>query len=108
MASFSKKSAWPPSTLYPHVLPRPDPVTFDKVDRVRIASDRKSGVVAVVNKDLMLTEEEEDLADILSPINDQLCLAKSWWFFELLPHRYKHQRKDGTWIWRARYVRLYI
>lgn len=101
-----------PGTLYPHVLRRPVPVTFERADRSRmssvdrsqIANDRSSGVVTVVNKELMLTEEEEDLADILSPINDELSLSKSWWFLEIMPLKYKHQRKDGTWIWRTRYV----
>jgi len=58
--------------------------------------------VTVVNKDMILTEEEEDLADILSPINDQLVLAKSWWFLELLPLKLRYQRKDGTWGSRMR------
>jgi hypothetical protein len=94
-----------PATLYPHVVPRPDPVTFERADRSRIASDHSSGLVAIVNK-TMLTEEEEDLADILSPINDELALSKSWWFLELLPMQQKHQKKDGSWIRRTRCVRL--
>jgi len=96
-----------PSTLYPRVLPRPDPVTFEMVDRSRIATDHKTGAVKVVNELSILTEEEEDLVDILSPINDELSRSKSWWLLELLPLKYRHQKKDGNWIWRTRYVRLY-
>lgn len=92
-----------PGTLYPHVLTRPDPVTFERTDRSRIASDHSSGMVTVVNREMILTEEEEDLADILSPINDQLVLAKSWWLLEILPMKQRHQKPDGSWGWRTRY-----
>jgi hypothetical protein len=96
-----------PTTLYPRVLPRPDPITFERADRSRIASDDSKGTVTVVNEGLILTEEEEDLADILSPINDELSRSKSWWFLEIMPLKLRHQKKDGNWIWRIRYVRLY-
>jgi len=96
-----------PGTLHPDVLRRPDPITFERVDRSRIASDHSSGMVTIVNKNMILTEEEEDLADILSPINDELALSKSWWFLELLPLKHRHQSKDGRWGWRTRYSRLY-
>jgi hypothetical protein len=59
-------------------------------------------MVTVVNKEMILTEEEEDLADILSPVNDELALSKSWWFLEILPLKQRYQRKDGTWGWRTR------
>ena len=96
-----------PGTLHPHVLRRPDPVTFERADRSRIASDHSSGMVTVVNKEMILTEEEEDLADILSPINDELSLSKSWWLLEILPLKQRYQKKDGTWGWRTRYAHLY-
>lgn len=96
-----------PSTLYPRVLPRPDPITFQRADRSRIASHDDSGVVTVVDEKLILTEEEEDLADILSPINDELSRSKSWWFLEIIPLKHRYQKKDGNWVWRTRYVRLY-
>jgi hypothetical protein len=96
-----------PGTLHPRVLPRPDPITFERVDRSRIASDHSSGMVTIVNKDMILSEEEEDLADILSPVNDELVLSRSWWFLELLPLKQRHQKEDGTWGWRIRYVCFY-
>jgi hypothetical protein len=91
-----------PGTLYPRVLRRPDPVTFERADRSRIASDHSSGMVTIVNQEMVLTEEEEDLADILSPINDELERSKFWWFLEVLPLKERYQRKDGTWGWRTR------
>ena len=91
-----------PGTLYPRVLSRPDPVTFERTDRSRIASDHSSGMVTIVDKKMILTEEEEDLADILSPINDELARSKGWWFLEILPMKQLHQKKDGTWVCRTR------
>lgn len=44
-----------------------------------------------------VSEEEEDLFDALSPIYDQLKLAKPWWVLELLPIKQKMQRENGTW-----------
>lgn len=93
-----------PATLYPHVLPRPGAITFERADRSRIASDHSSGLVTIVNRRMILTEEEEDLADVLSPINDELSLSRTWWFLELLPMKQKHQKKDGSWIWRTKYA----
>jgi len=90
-----------PATLCPNVLCRPDPITLELADRSRIASGH-AGTVAVVNKDMVLNEEEEDLADILSPVNDELSLSKFWWFIEMLPLTNKHQKKDGSWVWRTR------
>jgi len=47
----------------------------------------------------MLTEEEEDLADALSPIYDQLSLKWGWWLLEVLPLKHKVQREDDDlWI----------
>ena len=96
-----------PGTLHPRVHRRPDPITFERADRSRIASVGSSGKVIAVDKNLTLTEEEEDLVDILSPINDELSNSKSWWLLEVIPLRQRYQKKDGNWIWRTRYVRLY-
>lgn len=45
----------------------------------------------------LLTEEEEDLADALAPIYDQLRKKKSWWALELLPMRHRVQKEDDSW-----------
>lgn len=59
-------------------------------------------MVTIVNKEIVLTEEEEDLADILSPINDELARSKSWWLLEIIPLKQRYQEKDGTWGWKTR------
>jgi hypothetical protein len=84
-----------PSTLYPDVLPRPEALLLKQADPDRVGY--KHGVVSVVEPGVILTEEEEDLADALSPINDQLSLSPVWWLLELLPMRQKRLRKDGSW-----------
>jgi len=96
-----------PTTLCPDILRRPGAISFARADRSRIASDASSGMVTVVNKEVILSEEEEDLADAMSPINDELRVSKSWWLLEVLPLKHRHQKKDGNWIWRTRYVRLH-
>jgi hypothetical protein len=45
-----------------------------------------------------LTEEEEDLADALSPIYDQLDIALGWWSLELIPLPQRYQLQDNTWV----------
>ena len=84
-----------PARLYPHVLQRPGALLLTQADPSRIGY--KHGTVSVVEPGVILTEEEEDLADALSPINDQLSLSPVWWLLELLPMRQKCLRKDGTW-----------
>lgn len=84
-----------PSRLYPHVLPRPTALLLKQADPNRVG--RKNGAVSVLEPSVILTEEEEDLVDALSPINDQLSLSPVWWLLELLPMRQKCLRRDGTW-----------
>lgn len=84
-----------PSRLYPHVLPRPKALLLKQLDPDRIGY--KNGTISVTEPGVTLTEEEEDLADVLSPINDQLLLSPVWWLLELLPMRQKCLRRDGTW-----------
>jgi len=91
-----------PSTLFPKVLPRPDLITFENADHSRIARDQNSGTVTVVDEGMILAEEEEDLVDILCPINDQLSQTKTWWLLEILPLIHWYQKKDGCWVTRRR------
>ena len=84
-----------PSRLYPHVLPRPEALLLEQANPDRVGY--KHGTISAVEPGVILTEEEEDLADALSPINDQLSLSPVWWLLELLPMRQKCLRKDGTW-----------
>jgi hypothetical protein len=45
-----------------------------------------------------VTEEEEDLADILSPINDMLKISKTWWILEFMPQKIRFQKDDNSWV----------
>lgn len=105
-AKLLPKFGMDPATLHPDVHTRPDAITFERVDRSRIAMDDSTRLVTIVNKEMALTEEEEDLADILSPIKDQLSISKIWWLLELLPMKQKHHKEDGTWVWQTRCVVL--
>ncbi|KAH7317499.1 hypothetical protein B0J17DRAFT_686697 [Rhizoctonia solani] len=40
---------------------------------------------------------EEDALDALTPVYDQLTLAKWWWILEVMPLRQRYQRHDKTW-----------
>jgi hypothetical protein len=84
-----------PDTLYPQVLSRPPIIFQDRnkhtipVPRPIICDDR----LAVVYSDgnAFINEAEEDLADALSPIYDQLSMAKYWWLLEWIPQTIKYQ-----------------
>jgi hypothetical protein len=92
-----------PSRLYPHVLARPKALLLKEADANRVSC--KDGIVSVAEPGIILSEEEEDLADALSPINDQLSLSPIWWLLELLPMRQKCHRKDGTWGTKIKFER---
>jgi hypothetical protein len=88
-----------PATLYPRVLPRPAlPSTLQAPPR-RTASTGTS----LVDCDFR-NEEEEDLADALSPINDELQRRKIWWILEWLPQKLRFQEKDDSWTKKLEYV----
>ncbi|CAE7192828.1 unnamed protein product [Rhizoctonia solani] len=40
---------------------------------------------------------EDDALDAITPIYDQLSIAKGWWVLEILPLRQRYQRHDKTW-----------
>ena len=45
-----------------------------------------------------VSEEQEDLADALCPIHDQLALKWWWWIFKVIPQRRRYQRdEDDQW-----------
>ena len=76
-----------PGDLYPIVKERPEPLYYSPNAPVPdgTAPGRR------------LTEEEEDLADALCPIYDQLSLAKFWWTLEVIPMRHKVQMENDEW-----------
>jgi len=94
-ADALREAGLDPSRLYPHVLPRPEALLLKQANPDRVGY--KNGAVSVVRPGVVLTEEEEDLADALSPINDQLSLSPVWWLLELVPMRQKCMKRNGTW-----------
>ena len=62
------------------------------------------GYAGVSRRDMHLNEEEEDLADAISPIYDQLSLKWRWWLLELLPMQRRVQGEDGKWTEQTTYV----
>ncbi|KAF5313036.1 hypothetical protein D9619_002418 [Psilocybe cf. subviscida] len=89
------------STLWPQVKPRPPPVTtFSKghpPPLIRPLHTMGINHTAGADDDFV-NEEEEDLADALSPINDMLEIAKSWWIMELIPQQIRFQTDEDSWV----------
>jgi len=75
-------------TLYPTVLARPPPLDVNTKDvRVSTTSSwvKSDPVYAEDVVRSVLSEEEHELRDAMSPIYDCLSLAKAWWAAEVLP-----------------------
>jgi hypothetical protein len=49
-------------------------------------------LIEVVPQTPFISEEDEELADALSPEFDQLQLSKGWWLLEFIPFRFREQR----------------
>jgi hypothetical protein len=84
-----------PDTLYPHVLPRPPPLLVKAPERPGSQSGSTTNTMASISN--FVNEEEEDMADALTSINDELKRAKVWWILEILPMRLRYQEKDDSW-----------
>lgn len=89
-----------PESVWPEVRPRPPPVPMTSAVIQPIPrsppppSDEREPSPSVFK-----TEEELDLEDAMSPIYDQLSLAKWWWILEFLPLRNKfHNGKGKYWM----------
>jgi hypothetical protein len=80
----------PVSTFGP--MPTPAYFVLPSVSTSRtLGEDLDEGELDFVN------EEEEDLADALSPIYDQLKLAPYWWILESFPQALRYQNDDDMW-----------
>ena len=89
-----------PNTIHPKVLlPRPEAIfqnpkihTIPVPKPVVVNDDRK----AVVYSDggSFVNEAEEDLADALCPMYDELKLSKYWWFLEMIPQKIQYQSSE--------------
>ncbi|KAJ6606794.1 hypothetical protein B0H10DRAFT_2195249 [Mycena sp. CBHHK59/15] len=82
-----------PATLYPRVLPLPPALLEFPKDTQRTTP---TAAVAVADCNFR-NEEEEDLADALTPINDELKRVKLWWILEFLPQKLRFQDSDDSW-----------
>ncbi|KAJ7045168.1 hypothetical protein C8F04DRAFT_1067942 [Mycena alexandri] len=83
-----------PNTLYPRVLPRPPPL-FKTPHEAQSINTMKT--ISSLGEFDFKSEEEEDLVDALSPINDELKRVKLWWILEVLPQSLRFQEKDDSW-----------
>ncbi|PPR06254.1 hypothetical protein CVT24_000926 [Panaeolus cyanescens] len=89
-----------PSSVWPKVKPRPPPVT--EFSGAKPPLTRPLPIMgvngALQDVEDFVNEEEEDLADALSPINDMLNISKTWWLLECIPQKIRFQRDDDTWV----------
>jgi hypothetical protein len=87
-----------PTHLYPNVLPRPPPLPVGD-NKIRRIPKRTPSVSAEEAEEFDVNgmEEQEELKDALSPLYDQLALAKGWWVLEVLPMKRRYQKVDDTW-----------
>ncbi|RXW17941.1 hypothetical protein EST38_g7910 [Candolleomyces aberdarensis] len=108
-----------PSTIYPVVLKRPEPLDVgeniigepsskDRPFRPPMFSIFKTSLPPDDPPYVVGTEEEEELADALSPMYDQMTVSRFWgtlWrFVEFVPLPVRRQWKDeqGVWKWATR------
>jgi uncharacterized protein (DUF2235 family) len=88
------------TTLWPTVQERPPPLTsFTGEPPARTRPMLTMGVNgSIEDVEDFVSEEEEDLADILSPINDMLKISKTWWIMECIPQKIRFQKDDDAWV----------
>ncbi|KAL0575791.1 hypothetical protein V5O48_006189, partial [Marasmius crinis-equi] len=89
-----------PVTLYPHVIPRPLAQSAPALRRCQGSAMTQNSRLSFWTDDFV-NEEQEDLRDALSPMNDMLSQRWAWWILEVLPHKLKFQRdEDYSWVQR--------
>ncbi|KAI0312982.1 hypothetical protein OF83DRAFT_1086639 [Amylostereum chailletii] len=76
-----------PKQLHPEVLTRPPPVNVAAAIATVSSATKPS-------KNEKLSEEEEDLRDVMSPIHDELERRRAWWILELVPFGLKVKEGD--------------
>ncbi|EIM20752.1 hypothetical protein WALSEDRAFT_60830 [Wallemia mellicola CBS 633.66] len=87
-------------TLYPIVKPRPE-AHYKVPDEFPQMPNLKDVPIERYDRS-KLSEEDEDVLDSLSCINDQLELSKIWWLLEYYPQMEVYQ--DGTGKFRKRFT----
>lgn len=101
------------TTLYPHVIDRPPAIfqtppppspsgTPDSTKKYSVPKPQvvqgDPTIVAYSDGGTFVNEEQEDLADALCPLYDQLQLSWMWWILEVTPQKLHYQRdEDDHW-----------
>ena len=98
-----------PATIYPFVTPRSEPLKAlpSTVTELRASAHKAEATETTLTDEAQgspiaastfQSEEEEELADAISRIYDQLNWTTAWWILEILPLRHHVQdRKDLSW-----------
>ncbi|KAH0586678.1 hypothetical protein H2248_007895 [Termitomyces sp. 'cryptogamus'] len=101
MSESLKTLGLDPASLYPYVQKRPPPLPGANalVEHIPSAADRKakSSIQTVKVPVNVMSEEEHELRDAMSPIYDQLSLVPLWWVLELCPMEQCYQKEDNSW-----------
>ena len=86
--------------LWPKVKFRPLPVmSFSGHPPDKTRPTHEMGPSRVIGEVMdFVSEEEEDLADAGSPINDRLKIGKSWWILEFVPQKIRFQNDADSWV----------
>lgn len=90
-----------PTRLYPKVLDRPEAIPYTPgclAHQFDPPINKAKDYSTNVHKELAFESEElEDMLDSLTPMYDQLRMAKFWWVLELIPTKHRFQRDDKSW-----------
>ena len=98
-----------PETLDPFVTPRSEPLkpSSSTITELRGSAHKAEATEATLTDEAQASpiaassfqaEEDEELADAISPVYDQLKLSWAWWILEIIPLRHRVQdRKDMSW-----------
>ena len=85
-----------PKTLFPHVLPRPPPLSTIHQESTAYTMAGPSRIEEpAVKENPPLSEEVIERSDALSPIHDKLKSRRIWWILELMPFRRWFQSEDS-------------
>lgn len=84
-----------PSSLWPVVKSRPPPLSPFSMAKSPVSTVGTDNTLADLKR--LVNEEEEELRDALSPINDMLKISPMWWILEVIPQKQRFQKDDDSW-----------
>jgi hypothetical protein len=107
-----------PVTLYPFVTPRSEPLkaTSSIVVELRASARKAEATEATSTNEAQASpiaastfesEENEELADIISPIYDRLKSSPGWWILEILPLRHNEQNRKVL-LWKPYWLYVFF